>query len=487
MSIKVEVDVSNQGLPYTKIIGLPGKIVQESKERIRSALKNSGFKLRAKKTTINLSPIAFSKDHAALDLAIAVGMLQCYQQLPVWENMACFGELSLDGTLRKIKGGYACAKLLQSHNITAILFPKEQEQEISLLAGKGIDLFPANNLQEIVSYYYNKRPPDKIYKPIKNEVQQTYPLLHSAALLRIVEISLAGGHHALFAGPLGTGKTLLAQTAQQIQSQLIANQIEEAALYSSIAGELNFLNVIRGKRPFFQIDSSTTMTQLLGNSERKTIGKAVLAHTGVLFADELPLFQKKLQEQLKIVIDDQSVQYSSPLGSFKLQTNFTFLATANFCSCGFLNSKRKKCVCTQADISKFQKKILPGLLDRIPIRTYITELESQTSSQQEILKQCKQKISFPQEIQRQRYSQALHKKFQSWLNGSVPPEIFITTCNFSPKGKTFLEKAVNKLIYSKRKEIQTMRISRTIADLEGAEQVQEQHIAEAMQLNRELW
>ena len=134
MSIKVEVDVSNQGLPYTKIIGLPGKIVQESKERIRSALKNSGFKLRAKKTTINLSPIAFSKDHAALDLAIAVGMLQCYQQLPVWENMACFGELSLDGTLRKIKGGYACAKLLQSHNITALMFPKEQEQEISLLA-----------------------------------------------------------------------------------------------------------------------------------------------------------------------------------------------------------------------------------------------------------------------------------------------------------------------------------------------------------------
>jgi len=476
--VDVEVDVNNQGLPYTKIIGLPGKVVQESRDRIKSALKNSGFTLRARKTTINLSPISLPKEHATVDLAIAVGILQSYGKLLKWEHMACFGEIALDGSLRSVKGGYALAKLLIEHNITSLIFPKDQEQELTFCLPSSIKFFPVKNIAEVCNCFF-KKIPSAISKPRQiAEIKIPTTLLQNPFLLHILEICISGGHHALFAGPLGTGKTTLAQTAKFLLPRLSSQERKEVAYQCSLAGKSSFAEL--GNRPFCEIHPHIPVTDLIGSSAKKIVGKIVLANTGILFADELPLFDQHIQEHMLSILDHQQIQLTTMVGLFELPSCFTLIATANLCNCGFLESKRKRCACSQAEIERYQRKMLPALVDRIPIKVGINEIEQEIQPQKEDACSMKERIITARNIQGKRYGKIL-------LNGQASPQVFLSQCSFSTEARMFMQKASLQYRFSKRKTMQIMQVAQTIADLSFSQQTQIPHIAEAIQLNKELW
>ena len=481
MTIEVEVDLSS-GLHSFSIVGLGDKAVEESKERISAAIKNIGAKSprhHSRRITVNLAPADIKKQGPGYDLAIAVGFLLISGQMKKidFTDKIFIGELSLDGSLRRIKGILPIAVLAKKQN-KILIIPKENEKEAKLV--KGLKILAIQNLKELLTKIetgYNR------FLTIGNGVESIDCLDPGSmdfayiqgqeSAKRALEIAAAGAHNIFMTGPPGSGKTLLSKALPSILPKMTENEILDVTKIYSVAGLLEGSLSVIEERPFRSPHHSSSAVSLIGGGSRVRPGEITLAHKGVLFLDEFPEFHRDVIEALRQPMEDGFIQVSRAKESLSFPARFTLVASSNPCPCGYLNDPEKDCTCTPSQILRYQRKISGPILDRIDIKIEVPRIGFEKLSSKKVAKESekiREKTEKARKIQERR----------GIINGEMTIREINKYCNFDLLSKDFLRNAMKKLNLSPRSYHKVLKVSRTIADLEGKESIERNHIAEAI-------
>ena len=470
--IEVEVHVS-AGLPSLTIVGLAEAAVRESKDRVRSAIINSGFQFPTKRLTINLAPADLPKDGSRLDLPIALGILIATGQLPenVTDDFEFIGELALDGHLRPVTGTLTIAMACQlaKHQL---MLPQENADEAAQLPE--FKVFAAHHLKQVCDHFLNtqkievtstqKSTLDKQYKFDLADVKgQLRPR-------RALEIAAAGGHSLLFKGPPGTGKTLLASRLPSILPALNAQEnLEVASIYSIANTQHHF-----GQRPFRAPHHTASAIALVGGGSNPKPGEITLAHLGVLFLDELPEFDKKVLEVLRQPLESKEIIISRASRQITFPANFQLIAAMNPCPCGYAFNQDSRCQCSAESIKRYQSRISGPLLDRIDLHIDVPPLKAQELQDTTPVEDSA--------TVRERVLQAFHFQIQrqGGLNHALTPKQLEKHVVLDETSQKMIEMAQQRLNLSARAYHRILRVSRTIADLAQSEQIQSTHLTEAL-------
>ncbi|MFA6097078.1 MAG: YifB family Mg chelatase-like AAA ATPase [Candidatus Paceibacterota bacterium] len=482
--VEVELDIS-AGLAGITVVGLPDTAVQESKERVRSAIKNSGFKYPTTRITINLAPADIKKEGPAYDLPIAVGMLIASKQLNADLTDSIFvGELALDGKLRHTNGILPIAIYARQKGFSKLYVPKVNEYEATLV--EGIDIMPVENLLQLAEHLMGEKPiePAKVhgikFEECDNDFSIDFAYIKGQEhIKRAIEIAASGGHNILMSGPPGTGKTLLARAIPTILPQMSKEEALEVTKIYSIAGLLPSNKPLIVSRPFRSPHHSASAIALVGGGQFPKPGEISLAHRGVLFLDELPEFPRSTLENLRQPLEDGVVTISRAQGTLTFPAKFSLVASMNPCPCGYYNDPERDCVCSPSQIIKYQKKISGPLLDRIDLnievpRIKFEKLASETLS--ESSKSIRERVESARKIQRERF-----KGRKTVCNSEMNSVAVKEFCDVSPETIELLKTAVNKFQLSARSYFKILKLARTIADLEGKSAIEMPHVAEALQ------
>lgn len=483
--VEVEVDIAAQGLPSFTIVGLPDKAVEEAKERVRAAIRNSGAEFPARKITINLAPADLPKEGPSYDLPIALGILIASGQLEVDTAKATFsGELSLDGRVRPINGALIHALMARDRKIAQFFLPAENAHEAAIV--DGVTVFAVPSLKELF-YHLSKQQPLERIQTIRQDADE---LLHfdydlkdikgQQQAKRALEIAAAGSHNMLFKGPPGAGKTLLARTLPSILPRLSFNEMIEVTKIYSIAGMLGKEAMVRG-RPFRSPHHTISLVGLIGGGSNPKPGEITLAHRGVLFLDEFPEFPRAILESLRQPIEDAIVSISRAKGKTTFPAKCMLIASQNPCPCGYLGDKTHQCSCSSSQISKYKKRVSGPILDRIDIHLDIPainvdKLTEAESGNVENSQTVRERVQRARDAQEQRYEGTRINSNAELTNKSIHQY-----CPLTDDCRELLKMAVNKLGLSGRAYYRVVKLSRTIADLERSEEIKANHIAEALQ------
>ena len=480
--VNIQVDVSN-GLPCFGIVGLPDISIRESKERVRTAIRNSGYEVLSRKVIINLAPATIKKEGPFFDLPIAIGYLASTKQIKKeqLENIAFVGEISLDGKLNRMNGILPVCLEARRLGIETIIIPNENIKEASVI--EGIKIYGANSLKDVVNFLnYGEQLNELHTKWEELKEKNKYKIDFSEVkgqhfAKRAIEIAVAGGHNIILIGNPGCGKTMLAQRIPTILPELSFEESIETTKIHSIAGKLSEAEQIVFNRPFREPFHNITKTALIGGGAHPIPGEISLAHYGILYLDEITQFNKELLEFLRIPLENHKITISRVNTQVTYPCNFMLVASMNPCPCGYHGSKVKECKCDEKSIKKYLSKISGPLLDRIDIQVRIPESDYKLiNTQEETSSEIKKRVESAKQIQLKRY-----KEEGIFNNASLTPKLIKKYCMLDVNSKRLLDAAFERLGLSLRGYNKILKVARTIADLEGAENIQSKHIAEAIQ------
>lgn len=489
-AVEVEVDLS-AGLPGIIVVGLPDTAVQESKERVRSAIKNSGATYPTKRITINLAPADLKKEGPAYDLPIAVGILLAAGEIEADLSGCLFlGELALDGTLRHTNGILPAALFAREKNYKRFFVPKADEKEVGLV--DGIEVIPLENLRQLIDFLAKKI---HLTRAKSMQIELNAGVASASAMdmshikgqehaKRALEIAAAGGHNVLMSGPPGTGKTLLARSTAGILPRLTKDEALEITKIYSVAGMLPKDKPLITERPFRTPHHSASGPALVGGGQYPKPGEISLAHRGVLFLDELPEFPRGNLENLRQPLEDGIVTISRAHGTLTFPAQFTLIASMNPCPCGYLSDPEHECTCSPSQIIKYQKKISGPLLDRIDLHLEVPRIKFEKLSSDET---AETSTVITERVEKARAVQAERFKDTPILtNSEMNSRQVRTFCPLPDEALTLLKTAVSQFSLSARSYYKILKVSRTIADLANETNITAAHIAEALQFRSKI-
>ncbi len=483
--VEAEIDVINS-LPNISIVGLPDNAVSEAKERIRSAIKNSGFTFPRGRVVINLAPADIKKEGTYFDLPMAVGILleEGLIETENIKNCAFIGELSLDGSLRAVNGILPLVSELESKNIETIFVPQENAKEAALTGGGNI--IGINHLRDIVSHFTDSPiPPTKVdIQEYLNSQEDDYiydfkDVKGQEKAKKALEIAAAGGHNLLMTGSPGSGKTLMAKCIPSILPPLELSEAFELTKIYSIAGLLSPDKPLMNKRPFRTVHHTASANGIIGGGINPKPGEITLAHRGVLFLDEMVEFPRNVLETLRQPLEDGEIVISRTKMSIKYPAHFMLVGAMNPCPCGFLGDKEKQCTCSDTQIQRYQSRLSGPLLDRIDLVITVPRLTTDELIQKgesEPSAKIRERIVRARKIQAQRY-----QNDGILTNSELTTKLIKKYCVLSDKCTEILKFAAQKYNLSGRKYNRILKLARTIADLDNSENITELHISQALQ------